>query len=126
MAMDSELRSKISELAWELGKAERQRLRAAGTFVELEEVVCEIGDELTRQMLGSELAERGNEADEQSQHCPTCGCPSKVATPRQRSLLSSRGEVKYHEPACHCPSCRRSFFPGRQLDGVTGSGHGES
>ena len=47
MAMDSELKSKVSGLARELAKQERARLRAAGTFIELEELACEIGDELT-------------------------------------------------------------------------------
>jgi uncharacterized protein with PIN domain len=126
LAMDSELRSRISKLAQELGEAEQERLRGAGTIVELEELVCEIGDELTRQMLGGELAHRGNRAEEILQSCPTCGCPSDLATPRQRRLLSSRGEVKYHEPAYHCCYCRRSFFPGSRFDGITDPGHSDS
>ena len=116
--MDSELKSRISELAMELGQAERMRLKAAGTIVELEELVCEIGDELTRQMLGGELAERSNEAADQPHSCPTCGGGSEEATPHQRRLLSSRGEVKFHEPAYHCRYCRRSFFPGSRFDRV--------
>jgi len=47
IAMDSELTTKISEVVFQLATAEKQRLEAAGTFVELEELATEIGDEVT-------------------------------------------------------------------------------
>ena len=125
--MDSELKGRVSEVAVKLAQAERERLRAAGTLIELEELVCEIGDELARQMLGGELVERANEsAEEPWQRCPTCDGPCQRATPRQRRLLSTRGEVSYHEPAFYCRYCRRSFFPGGRFDGIAGTGNADS
>lgn len=125
LAMDSELKGRISRIVYQLAEQEQQRLRGAGTLIELEELVCEIGDEVTRQLLGGELAERGNQADGQCHSCPTCDCPCSQATPQQRRLLSTRGEVSFHEPAFYCQYCRRSFFPGSRNDGVadTSDGH---
>ncbi len=40
--MDSELSTRISGIARQLAQQEHQRLRAAGTFVELEELACDI------------------------------------------------------------------------------------
>lgn len=74
--MDSELKSRISVVVEQLAKQEQQRLKAAGTFIELEELACEIGDEVTQQMLGSELADRCNRAADQTHACPTCNCPA--------------------------------------------------
>jgi hypothetical protein len=44
------------------------------------------------------------------QPCPTCRrlCPVQ-RTPR--SIQFWGGEVQYREPQCHCPACRRDFFP---------------
>lgn len=42
--------------------------------------------------------------------CPTCGqrCPVQ----REPRPLKVRGaSVAHREPVCHCPSCRRDFFP---------------
>lgn len=119
IAMDSELTTRISGLVRELAEQEHQRLRAAGTIVELEDLVCEIGDEVTRQLFSSELAERSNEAaEEESQPCPDCGLSSTRRGTHQRRLDSSRGELEYCEPAFHCSHCRRSFFPGGGSDRV--------
>lgn len=122
LAMDSELKSRISGIVEVLARQEQQRLKAAGTLIELEELVCEIGDEVTRQLLSDELVDRANSADGQPQSCPTCDCPCQVATSRQRNLLSSRGEIHYHEPAYYCRYCRRSFFPGGRCDGSADAG----
>ncbi len=44
------------------------------------------------------------------QSCPTCHrlCP---VTRQPRILQFWGGEVAYSEPKCHCPACRRDFFP---------------
>jgi uncharacterized protein with PIN domain len=127
MAMDSELSTGISGIVAQLAEQEQKRLRAAGTFVELEELACEIGDEVTRQLLGGELAERSNEAAEaESQSCPDCGQSSTRCEAHQRKLDSSRGELEYFEPAFQCPACRRAFFPGSGIDGVAGQSDDDS
>lgn len=116
LAMDSELSTRISAVVNQLAEQEQRRLRAAGTFVELEEIACEIGDEVTRQILGSQLAERCEDvAGSDAQSCPDCGQSSVQADTQRRELDSSRGRIEYDEPAYHCPSCRRSFFPGSRL-----------
>ncbi len=48
-------------------------------------------------------------ADELS--CPECGtgCP---VTYKDRPLTIETGQTfPLHEPVCHCPKCRRDFFP---------------
>ena len=44
------------------------------------------------------------------QPCPTC--KRLCAVHRQRRTINFwGGEVAYSEPKCHCPACRRDFFP---------------
>jgi uncharacterized protein with PIN domain len=127
MAMDSELTTRISGIVRQLAEQEQQRLRAAGTFVELEELACEIGDEVTRQLLSGELGERSNEvAESETQACPDCGQSSSKSEAQHRKLDSSRGEIEYFEPAYHCPTCRRAFFPGSRIDGLVRASYGDS
>jgi hypothetical protein len=44
------------------------------------------------------------------QPCPTCGrlCP---VTTEDRPIEVQGGTFLHREPACHCPNCRRAFFP---------------
>ena len=111
--MDGRLKAKVKALTRELAREERMRLRAAGTMIELEELACEIGDELTNQLMSLEMSERSNEAAEVTTcECPDCGNCCGQGDPKSRQLTGLRGEVHYHEPAFYCPACRRSFFPG--------------
>jgi len=127
LAMDSELGTRISGIVNQLAKQEQQRLRAAGTFVELEELACEIGDEVTRQLMGGQLAERSDEMVRcGSQPCPDCGQASSRSEPQHRQLDSLRGKIEYDDPAYHCPTCRRAFFPGSRLDGIVRQSHRNS
>ncbi len=122
--MDSERSSRISSVVRQLAEQERQRLRAAGTFVELEELACEIGDEVARQLLAGELTERSDEvAKSESQPCPDCGQASSRCEKQHRQLDSLRGKIDYDDPAYHCPTCRRAFFPGSRLDGLVRQSH---
>ena len=125
--MDSELRTRISAVVNQLAEQEQRRLRAAGTFVELEELACEIGDEVTRQLMAGQLNERGTEvARSESQPCPDCGQSSSRSEPQHRQLDSLRGKIEYDDPAYHCPTCRRAFFPGSRLDGIVRQSHRHS
>ncbi len=119
--MDSELKGRVLEVVRQLARHEQQRLRAAGTFVQLEQLACEIGDEVTRQLLNGQLTERCQEvANTPSQPCPDCGQASSQSESRHRELDGLRGTIAYDDLAYHCPSCRRDFFPGRRLDGLVG------
>lgn len=132
LAMDSELKTRLSGIVRQLAEQEQQRLRAAGTFVELEELACEIGDckigdEVSRQLMREQLAERGQEVSAGgSQPCPDCGQSSSSSQSHHRKLESSRGEIEYFEPAYHCPTCRRAFFPDSRIDRLVRAGHGDS
>src|SRR5262245_26449424 len=42
--------------------------------------------------------------------CPTCQKPCPVAR-RPRPVVARGATVTLHEPAAHCPACRRDFFP---------------
>lgn len=124
LAMDSELSSRIAGIVEQLAIQEQQRLRAAGTLVELEELACDIGDEVTRQLMSGQLAERSNQAAEaESQVCPDCGQASSKSDSYHRRLDSSRGQIDFFEPAYHCPSCRRAFFPGSRVNRLVRARH---
>jgi len=42
--------------------------------------------------------------------CPDCGRGCPVGR-EPRPLVCRAGPITYREPACHCPACRRDFFP---------------
>ena len=44
------------------------------------------------------------------QACPGCGRLCDVKT-EERPLRVRGGQFDHHEPVCHCPTCRRDFFP---------------
>jgi hypothetical protein len=44
------------------------------------------------------------------QPCPACGTPCPVRR-APRTLASPGVTVTHDEPVCHCPACRRDFFP---------------
>ena len=48
------------------------------------------------------------------QPCPDCHrlCP---VDSKDRPLYVKGGKITFHEPACHCPVCRRDFFPPESL-----------
>jgi hypothetical protein len=46
--------------------------------------------------------------------CPDCGRPCPVSY-EDRTLAVKGGQVPLHEPICHCPDCRRDFFPPQAL-----------
>ncbi len=121
--MDSELTTKISDVVLQLAAAEKQRLEAAGTFVEIEELTIEIGDEVTRQLMNHQLVDRSNQIAESTTDacCPDCGSPGSPGDPLHRELQSKRGKLSYHEPSFDCRSCRRSFFPSGRSNGLTSS-----
>ena len=117
--MDDRLRQRILELASGLAAEECERLAALGTFVDIEDLTAEIGDELTRQLLKIELARRSEAMAAAGRHCcPECGQEVPVDDEQEPLILKGlRGEVEYSEPVCHCPRCRVSFFPsGRRVE----------
>jgi hypothetical protein len=44
------------------------------------------------------------------QPCPACAGACPVSTVSRR-IQGRGGTIQYDEPVCHCPACRRDFFP---------------
>ena len=57
-----------------------------------------------------ELLEKKAAAVGPEQPCPTCqrSCPVQR---EPRTITFWGGPIEYREPKCHCPACRRDFFP---------------
>jgi Zn finger protein HypA/HybF involved in hydrogenase expression len=111
--MDRQLQQKIRVMSSELARDEKQKLDAAGTFVDLERLTMEIGDELTRQLTCLLLADRAEQTAATPEHaCPDCGKLCQVEAEREPLILQGmRGEIEYQEPRCHCSRCRGVFLP---------------
>lgn len=56
-------------------------------------------------LLGRQAAALGDE-----QPCPDCGRSCAVQR-QERPLRAKAAELRHSEPVCHCPDCRRDFFP---------------
>ena len=111
--MDDRMKKHVSEFVRELAQQQQEELNAAGTFVELEDLTAEIGDEVAQQLAKRELERRAETCASEGEHpCPDCGRACPVEADREPLILQgARGEIEYGEPRCHCPRCRRDFFP---------------
>ena len=79
-------------------------------FTCLEELAQEAARGLTEGTLAVLLEQQANALGDE-QPCPTCGRPCPVT--RELRVLHLKGgqPVQHQEPVCHCPACRRDFFP---------------
>lgn len=111
--MDDRLRREVLELVEGLAVREKDRLAALGTFVEIEDLTAEIGDEVARQLARFELSRRAEEMAAVGVHpCPECRKEAPVEEELEPLILQGRrGEIEYSEPLCRCTRCRVSFFP---------------
>jgi hypothetical protein len=111
--MDDQLRRRIAGIVQNLAAEEQERLSQAGTFVDLELLTAEIGDEVARKLASCELSRRADALAQELRHvCPDCGRECPLQPDREPLILQGyRGEIEYHEPHCYCPRCRRAFFP---------------
>jgi hypothetical protein len=75
----------------------------------MEQVAAAAARGLTEGTLGT-LLEQQAQALGAAQPCPDCGRPCRVNY-EDRPLAVQGGQLTLHEPVCHCPDCRRDFFP---------------
>ena len=70
---------------------------------------CAMAREAIEELLEKKAAALGPE-----QSCPGCQRPCPVER-QPRTISFWGGPVEYREPKCHCPACRRDFFPSTPL-----------
>ena len=83
-----------------------------GTDVDLdamEQVAAAAAAGLTEGTLAT-LVEQQAQVLGTEQPCPDCGRPCTVRR-AERPLHVRAGPLTQSEPLCHCPDCRRDFFP---------------
>jgi len=117
--MDCRLNDRIRGMVEDLAREHQRELAEAGTLVDLEELTCQIGDEVARQLCERELAGRGERAArDEFADCPKCGEQSMICELEPTLLEGLRGELAYNQPRYYCPSCRRAFFPDGRFAGT--------
>jgi hypothetical protein len=103
----------IRELAAGWGKIVARRAAESGQpldLMEMERLAAAAAAGLTEGTLGT-LLDQQAQALAPQQPCPDCGRLCDVAH-QDRPLAVKGGVVlSLHEPVCHCPDCRRDFFP---------------
>ncbi len=110
----------IRELATRWGKIAGERAaREAGSdpsmdFADMEQFAAVAAAGLIEGSITTLLEQQARAlADERP--CPECGtsCPVEY---KDRTLIIESGQaLPLHEPVCHCPECRRDFFPPADL-----------
>jgi hypothetical protein len=110
-----EFLAQLHELAVSWGKSAAKR---AGTelgpdppidFMDIEKLAGLVAAGVTEGTVAALLEQKAKPLTDAP--CPSCGtrCPVK---PDDRPLTLTSGQVvTLHEPSCHCPKCRRDFFP---------------
>jgi hypothetical protein len=78
-------------------------------FVQMELLGHGLGKELAGRIQQALVARQGEQMSTVFR-CPTCGrdCPTET---KPKTIQSLDGEIELAEVCCHCPKCRRSFFP---------------
>jgi hypothetical protein len=84
-------------------------------FAELEDDAYEIGQALSRRLIGLSLeAQAGEELPLALERCPDCDQPLAPEEEEGRVMTTRSGEVAWCEPQSTCRTCRRAFFPSVQ------------
>ena len=125
--MECRMRTRVREMVENLAREYQGELAAAGTFVALEDLTAEIGDEFGRQLCENELLDRARRAANVEQcECPECGSLCPRGEPEPMVLQGLRGEVAFNQPSYFCSHCRRSFFPSSRSLGAAGAKHSDA
>jgi hypothetical protein len=78
-------------------------------FMALEQIAAAAARGLTEGTLAT-LSEQQAQTLAAEQPCPDCGRLCPVGS-EPRPLTVKGGQLTLNEPVCHCPDCRRDFFP---------------
>lgn len=111
-AVSPQVAEKLRELATLFAQeayGEEGRPPLETTFAEMEEIGHQAG-QLLAGVIDQQFTATHGEHFAESQTCPQCG-GSHDASSQERELLTRDGPVMLSEAACHCPACRRDFFP---------------
>ena len=78
-------------------------------FDSIESMAVDVGQAVVRGAI-EEVLRTQRELLGDHQPCPECSraCPVDQTS---RSIQVRGGTISYDEPVCHCPACRRDFFP---------------
>jgi hypothetical protein len=113
--LSAEKLQEIHDLAAGWGKIVARRVfgeTGPGTDVDfqaMEEIAATAARGLTEGTLGTLLEQQAQTLGTE-QACPDCGSLCPVGH-EDRPLAVIGGQLTIHEPVCHCPACRRDFFP---------------
>ena len=78
-------------------------------FDSIESLAVDMAQTLTRGTIEEILRNQFQLLGDQ-QPCPQCSRPCLVEK-KPRTVAVRGGTIDYEEPICHCPACRRDFFP---------------
>jgi hypothetical protein len=78
-------------------------------FTTMEQIALAAAAGLTEGTLQTFLEQQAAALGEQ-QPCPDCGRPCPLRR-QERPLQVQGAQLQQSEPICHCPDCRRDFFP---------------
>jgi hypothetical protein len=90
------------------------------TLTDIEDLLLEVREVLTEQMLDLALSRQAQALPQQSPDqriCPTCQQPLPCPDDNARIVQTRAGEAEWTEPEGYCPRCRRAFFPSVQKPG---------
>ena len=111
----SEDLSKLRDMAYGWGKIVSRRVYGEEgpgldiDFDSIETMAVDIGQAVVQGAIEQALKTQWKLLGDH-QPCPECTRDSPVvATPR--TIQVRGGTIAYDEPVCHCPECRRDFFP---------------
>jgi hypothetical protein len=75
----------------------------------MEQIARAAATGLTEGALATALQQQSHALGD-AQPCPACSTPCPVRR-EPRELATPGASVRHSEPVCHCPACRRDFFP---------------
>jgi hypothetical protein len=112
-ALREELRSRLGQMAQELGREVYPEGLPRGTkFSDLEAIAGALGDEIARQLIEIQVQVQADDwPEDEIGECPICGGAARKAPDQPRVLRTTRGDVSWRQRVGNCPSCRRAFFP---------------